>query len=286
MRIPVICGTTSSGKTAFAFDLAKKFSTVNILSVDSRQFYKDLPVVSGQDIAPPGVTIYGQGILSADQECNVADFQKYSSPILKKEPLIIVGGSGLYLKAITSNLPNTKIPPDPIFRQEADKLSPVKLQEILQKLDTNIFESLNNSDKNNPRRLIRHIEILRHKKSHPGSFKEIKPNTSFDWIGLKKSPDQLANDIRSRVVTRLQNGAIEEVKILLKKYPNTKLPIYTTIGVKQIIEFINNQVDENKLIHSWTQSEISYAKRQSVWFKKQPNIIWYDNTNHDQIKTY
>jgi tRNA A37 N6-isopentenylltransferase MiaA len=85
MIVPVICGTTSSGKS-HAFELAKDYPHVSILSVDSRQFYKDLPVISGQDVAPPNATLYGQGILTADQVCNIADFQRYAAPIMEKTP--------------------------------------------------------------------------------------------------------------------------------------------------------------------------------------------------------
>lgn len=288
MNIPVICGTTSSGKSSYAFELAKKYFQVNILSVDSRQFYKDIPIVSGQDIAPPNATLYGQGILSADQVGNIADFYRYALPIInestnKNIPLIVVGGSGLYLKAITSNLSDIQVPPDEVFRQKAENMTVGELQDELKKINSDDFNSLNNSDSNNPRRLIRHIEISNYYKDHlPSTIHHLQSTIQYQWIGLRKSSSQLAKDIQTRVLARLDQGAADEVKELLKKYPNQKLPIYSTLGVKQVTEFIENKIDREKLIKDWTQSEISYAKRQDVWFKKQPGIIWYDNTNHDQ----
>lgn len=274
MTIPIICGTTSSGKSAYAFELAKKYPHANILSVDSRQFYKDLPIVSGQDIAPKNVTLYGQGILSADQISNIADFRKYVAPIIKKTPLIIVGGSGLYLKAITENLSNTEVPPDEKFRQKAETMSVQELQDQLKKINTDDFNLLNNSDKNNTRRLIRHIEIARSAPCHRVTVSQC--HERFSWIGLRKTSDRLAKDIRSRVLFRLDQGAISEVEKLIENYPNRQLPIYSTLGVRQIFEFLENKIDKDKLIASWIQSEISYAKRQEVWFKKQPGIVWYD----------
>ena len=281
MTVSIICGTTSSGKSAYTFELAKKYPHTNILSVDSRQFYQDLPIVSGQDVAPPGVTIYGQGILSADEIGNIADFQRYALPTIDESvknntPLIIVGGSGLYLKAITSSLSNIQVSPDEEFREQAKSLSVSDLQNRLKKINLELFNSLNNSDKNNPRRLIRHIEISRYQK--PASeICHLSSEISYNWIGLRKPTAQLAIDIRHRVLTRLDQGAIKEVKKLLSKHPNQKLPIYSTIGVKQITEFIENKIDKNKLVDDWTQAEVGYAKRQIVWFKKQPGIIWYDS---------
>jgi len=278
MIIPVVCGATSSGKSSYAFDLAKKYDNVNILSVDSRQFYKDIPIISGQDTPPANVTLYGQGILSPDESPNIAEFKKYVAPILNKTPLIIVGGSGLYLKAITENLSNIFVPPDTEFRFKAEKMPLEELQKLLKKTNPSKFNSLNNSDVNNPRRLIRHLEISHYNQSHsviPDSIRN--PDNIFSWIGLRKTSDQLAKDIHTRVLTRLDQGAIEEVKKLLEKYPNQKLPIYTALGVKQIVEFVDGKIDKDSLIKNWTQVEISYAKRQNVWFKKQLGIIWYDN---------
>jgi tRNA dimethylallyltransferase len=283
MIIPVVCGTTSSGKSSYTFDLAKKNKHTNILSADSRQFYRDIPIVSGQDCPPQNITLFGQGILSLDEVSNIADYKKYASPIISKSieentPLIIVGGSGLYLKAITGNLTTTVVPPDEKFRSEAEKMSLEELQNLLKKTNPDKFNSLNNSDVNNPRRLIRHLEISRYNQSHsviPDSIRN--PDNIFSWIGLRKTSDQLAKDIHTRVITRLDQGAIEEVEKLLHNHPNQKLPIYTALGVKQIVEFIDGKIDKETLIKNWTQAEISYAKRQVVWFKKQPGIIWYDN---------
>lgn len=282
-KVTIICGATSTGKSSYAFELSKNLGQVNILSVDSRQFYKHLPIVSGQDQKkdiPANVTIFGQGILNPDESSNISDFKKYAFQIItrtkkEKKSLLIVGGSGLYLKAITENLEYTSVPPDPDFRKQAEELELVDLQNILKDFNLNLFNSLNNSDINNPRRLIRHIEITR---TNPTSeICDLRPDTSYSWIGLRKSPENLLKSIEKRVLSRLKSGAVDEVKTLLKNYPNTALPIYTTLGVKQIVSFINQEIDLDELKRLWTQADLSYAKRQMVWFKKQLNILWYDN---------
>jgi tRNA dimethylallyltransferase len=307
-KILVICGTTSSGKSAYAFKLAKDYKKeVNILSVDSRQFYKDLAIVSGQDKSedlPENVTLFGQGFMKATETPNIAEFKKYAEKIIKKsieenKKLIIVGGSGLYLKAITQNLAETKVPPDEVFRKQAESLSVGKLQEILKKQNPERFNSLNNSDINNPRRLIRHIEISNHHPvvgatlavalaspvipdSDPESSSRHSraggnPSSNFyNWIGLRKNPETLLQSIRERVISRLKSGAVDEVRELQKNHPDTSLPIYSTLGVKEIIRFINSEITEEELINIWVTNDNNYAKRQIVWFKKQPNIVWYD----------
>lgn len=281
-KIPIICGTTSSGKSAYAFNLAKKYSQVNILSVDSRQFYKDIPIVSGQDNTsdiPPNVTLFGQRFLKADQTPNIGEFQIIAREIIsttqkENKKLIIVGGSGLYLKAITENLTNTKVPPDEIFRKEAENLTVSDLQNILKKEDSSLFNSLNNSDINNPRRLIRHIEISRSKPK--SEICNLRSDISYDWIGLRKSPENLQKSIKDRVVARLKNGAVAEVEKLQINYPNQNLPIYSTLGVKQIQKYLRQEISKDELIEKWCIDDNNYAKRQVVWFKKQPQIVWYD----------
>ncbi len=298
--ITIVCGSTATGKSNYAFNLAKQFKAVTIISVDSRQFYKHIPLISGQDNPsdiPGNVEFFGQGILEPSQVGNIGDFKKYVEPIIaaakgKNKKIILVGGSGLYLKAITENLSNSKIAPDPEFRAKADTLSLVELQNLLKEINPSLFNSLNNSDVNNPRRLIRHLEISKHQflKQNlviPGPDPESSPRhcesytqavaIRYQWLGLRKSPENLLKTINERVIARLKNGAVEEVKELLKIYPDTSLPIYSTLGIKEIIKFLNKEITQEELIKLWTIADNNYAKRQIVWFKKQVGIVWYDN---------
>ncbi len=283
LPITIVCGSTATGKSNYAFNLAKDYKKVTIISVDSRQFYKYISIISGQDNSsdiPGNVEFFGQGILEPNQVSNIGDFKKFVQPIIldaqkRNRKIILVGGSGLYLKAITENLSNTQVVPDIEFRQKADKMSVEELQNILKDLNPSLFNSLNNSDINNPRRLIRHIEISR-QPSHCESCTQAVA-IQYQWLGLRKSPEKLLNSIKQRVVARLKNGAVDEVKALLKNYPDINLPIYSTLGIKEIICFLNKKITEDELINLWTIADNNYAKRQIVWFKKQPGIVWYDS---------
>jgi tRNA dimethylallyltransferase len=287
-NILVICGPTASGKTGLALQLGKELPKANILSVDSRQVYKELDIITGKDIPknlPKKISIFGHNLFNPDERANLADFVRYSQKIIldsKKSdtPLIIVGGTGLYLKAITQNLSNVEIPPNPKLRQKLEKLSLEKLQDKLKKENPNKFSSLNRSDFMNPRRLIRALEI----SASPLQPKvQSHPAVSTTWIGLMPDKITLKENIRNRVLVRLKLGAIEEVKHLIKNFPNRKLTIYSSLGVSQIIDFLDKKIMKEELIETWTNAEADYARRQIVWFKKQPGIVWYDK-DIDKLK--
>jgi tRNA dimethylallyltransferase len=294
--ILVICGPTASGKTSLALSVAEKllqhYPSVNVLSADSRQVYQDLDIITGKDIPEslsPRIRFFGLDLVEADKVFNLSDFVNYSRKIIQNSikdnaPLIIVGGTGLYLKAVTSDLLNVHVPPNQPLRRDLEKLDLHSLQSRLSKLNPQKLASLNNSDLNNPRRLIRAIEISSSAPlSHPvgGSHPVSEPN--FVWIGLKQDKEVQKATIRQRVLDRLDSGALEEVKDLIIKYPDHSPAIFTSLGVKQIVQYLEKKLSLEKLIDLWTLSEADYARRQMVWFKKQPGIVWYDKDRVDQV---
>lgn len=282
--ITVICGSTSTGKSDYVMSLAQKSQPALIISADSRQFYKDIPIISGQDSIenlPAGVTLVGQGFLDSDKPFSISQFQKYFYEQVQKFPehnIFVVGGSGLYLKAISQNIETATVPQNESLRHRLDKLPLGELQGELKKINLAKFNLLNNSDVNNPRRLVRAIEIALYSQG-THIFPDLTQNPEtikFSWIGLKTNSDLLKQKIKQRTQQRLKKGAIEETKNLLKKYPNLSLPIYTTLGISEIIDFLNNKITSEELLEKWTNADLNYAKRQMVWFKKQPQIVWYD----------
>ena len=265
---------------------------VTILSADSRQIYKDLDVVTGKDLPldlSPNIKFFGLDLVSHDQPFNLSDYVRYAKKVIQESldkniPLIIVGGTGLYLKAITTNLLSVNVPPDKVLRKSLEKLDLISLQKKLKQINLEKFLSLNHSDVNNPRRLIRAIEIS--SSSSTGSLPVIpakagihqitQPN--FHWIGLRQDKVVQNTSIRQRVIDRLDTGALEEVERLIKEYPEGTLSLFTSLGVKQIIEYLNKKISREELVDQWSATEIDYARRQTVWFQKQPGIIWYDKS--------
>lgn len=287
-NVLVICGPTASGKTSLALQLAKELETCNILSVDSRQLYKSLDIITGKDIPdnlPQSIKVFGHDLFSPDQVANLGDFVRIGDQVIQDSissntPLVIVGGTGLYLNALTQNLSDATIPPDLELRKKLEKLTLQQLQEYLRNENSDKLESLNRSDFMNPRRLIRAIEISKNNSSPNTKVKPIsfKKNINFHWIGIMPEKQSIKDSIKNRVLERIREGAVNEVKQLLAKYKDTKLPIYTSLGVSQIMKFISGLISEKELIESWTNAEVDYARRQIVWFKKQPGIVWYDKS--------
>jgi tRNA dimethylallyltransferase len=298
-EIIIICGPTASGKTNLALQLAKDLHKANILSADSRQVYKNLGIITGKDIPQnlsPKITFFGHDIFNSDERANLADFVRYARNIIQiskksNTPLIIVGGTGLYLKALSQNLSQIETPPNPKLRQKLEKLSLTELQNRLQKENPRKLSSLNRSDFMNPRRLIRAIEISTSKIKSPKN-QTPQNQTSFHWVGLSPDKYTLKISIQKRVQERLKAGAIDEVKNLLKKFPDRTLTIYSSLGVSQIIDYLDKKISKRSLIDLWTNAEVDYARRQTVWFKKQPGIVWYDkdidkqNLSKDLSKIY
>lgn len=310
MKILVICGLTASGKTSLALKIAKKLTNTTLISVDSRQGYQALPILTGQD-TPKGftrhldkscsyqglpavyfskgsVSIYGQDQVLPDQSLNISDFTKFVWQIIKKETsrgkkIIIVGGTGLYLKAITQPILDIHTGFDPNLRDTLNKLSLEKLQEKLRTLDETKLNNLNQSDRSNPRRLIRAIEILSSKAPKKPKYLDLQKETSFRWVGLQPDPNTLEKKIHQRVLARLQNNVVNEVALLQNLQKNKKAPIYSALGLLPILKYKNKEINKAELVDIWTKADLKLAKRQQTWFKKQPAIIWYDQDS-DQVR--
>lgn len=304
-KIVIICGTTGSGKTSLALDLANSLPAVSIISADSRQAYHGLDHLTGKDVpddfhhrpstltyqnkpvsylTSKSINIWGVDFIRPDQDLNLSHFVSFAWQVAKQElkagrQIIVVGGTGLYLKAFSHFSPQIHVPPNLVLRRKLEKLSISSLQENCEQLDPQGFSSLNNSDLNNARRLIRRIELATSgaNQSLPDYY-DLQHKSQYRWVGLQKSRELLKEAIDNRVEARLRSGAINEVADLLSSYPNLKLPIYSSLGVPQILAHLRGELSKSELSKLWSRSELAYAKRQQTWFNKQPNIIWYDNT--------
>lgn len=300
-KILIICGPTATGKTALAISLAKKFNG-EIINADSRQMYCGLSVLTGKDISPnakptvhttmkfheqllsilsyelSGIPLWLYDITEGNIDLSIAAYTpvaKYViADILSRGKLpIIVGGSGLYLRAITEHIDTIHVPKDVVLRNRFAQSSVEDMQHELSNVDIIRLESMNNSDRNNPRRLIRAIEVGIWKKHHT-------ENTIFDsfydyyWIGLTRSQEEMQSLIAQRVKKRWQSGVIKEVKEM--NIRDTRLPLATSLGIEPIIQYINGKLTDDEAKQLWIKKEMSYAKRQMTWFVKCPAIRWFD----------
>lgn len=266
-KILIICGPTATGKTKLAAKLAKKFSG-EIISADSRQIYKEMDIVTGKD-RPKGVKIHGLDLVKPDEEFSVAHFVKFARTLINQisPPAgglpIIVGGTGLYIDSLINPPKTLSIKPNWQLRKKLAIKSIRELQNQLKKLDSHRWRSMNRSDQQNPRRLIRAIEVEKFPQG-PTFPSERTDLNKFDvfWLGLTAKKEILDQRIAKRVEARVRAGAVKEWQQLKNKYPSG-LPSMSAIGYRQLPD-----------VAAWITAEQQYSRRQLTWFKKNKQIHW------------
>lgn len=340
-KLLVICGPTATGKTSIGIKLAEKFGG-EIVSADSRQVYKGMDIGTGKDIPKnsklttksvepqlkaqnykigyclvDGIKIWLYDIVEPDYQFSVADYVKCANLVIKdvcqrgKLP-ILVGGTGLYIKTVVDGIATMGIEPDWKLRKKLSHLEIKKLRKKLKRLDPKRWEKMNESDRNNPRRLIRAIEIAIHtqKSNRPtirGVFphgagratlggvissgagpEEAKEQNFCDkvlFIGLTAEYKILYERIDRRVDERVKEGIIKEIRGLLRKgYTWKNSVLGETIGYKEWREYFTRTPEhqntrtklKEEIIQKWKYNEHGYARRQMTWFKKDKRIFWFD----------
>ena len=267
-KLLVICGPTVTGKTKLALHLTKVFNG-EIISADSRQVYKYMDIGTGKD-KPEGIEINGYDLVNPDEEFSVSQYADFANACIReinsrgKVP-ILVGGTGLYIKGVVDGINTADVPKDEKLRVKLNGLKIEDLREKLKTIDSKKIGSMNDSDINNPRRLIRAIEV-----ASSGKISERK-DMSYDvlFIGLRLSREKLAERIAKRVDDRINQGFDMEIDFLKKKDFFRYAPA-RTLGYKDWPD-----------IEKWKREEIKYAKRQMTWFKKDKRIKWFDIETND-----
>lgn len=289
-KILIISGPTATGKTSLALKLAKKFNGV-LISADSRQIYIGMDIGTGKD-KPKNIPIHLIDIITPNQSFSVAQYQHLAIPLIKKtlsqnKLPIIVGGTGQYIDSIINPDKSTySIHPNKLLRFFLNKLSTSTLQKIYRFVDRQSFDALNNSDKNNPHRLIRKIEIkLSNTNKISPSLSSENAGMSFDFfhLSLTAPNSYLYSRIDARVKARLDQGLLSEIKYLLKKY-SWSSPGLNTLSYKEFRSYFKQKTTMSDAISKWTYDEHAYARRQKTWFKKSQNTIFIDITQKKYLQ--
>lgn len=301
-KLLVICGQTATGKTSLALKLADKLKG-ELISADSRQVYKDMDIGTGKDLpvnakfkyqnAKLGgyykvgnVKIWGYDLVKTTKEFNVSDYAKIAREIIndiwnRKKLPIIVGGSGLYIKGLMDGIDTLGIGKNERLRKKLSEKTIDELLSVLMTLNCVKASSLNESDRKNSRRLIRAIEIAKSKSlsssSNTSLAKELEADILF--VGLKIQRDELLKRIEKRVKERVEEGFLEEIRLLLRKGVKWNDSAMTATGYRQLESYINKSKSLDEVIKDWTRSEFRYAKRQLTWFKKDGRVNWFDVTD-------
>lgn len=280
----VICGPTATGKTALAIKLAKKFNG-EIISADSRQVYKGMDIGTGKDreiLQKEKIKAWGLDLVEPDQKFSVSHWLKFIQPVIRdirkrKKLPIIVGGTGFYIKGLTRGFESLGIPPDWELRRSLSNLEVKELRKRLRELDRERWRAMNKSDRNNPRRLVRAIEVkLQTQKTKRPTTRQNLKIFNILTIGLKASYKTLYQRIDKRVAERVKKGILKEIQGLLKRGYSWKDPGFNTLGYKEFRDFFEKKASLEEAIQRWKYDEHAYARRQMTWFRKQKPIYWFD----------
>ncbi|MFA5359385.1 MAG: tRNA (adenosine(37)-N6)-dimethylallyltransferase MiaA [Patescibacteria group bacterium] len=270
-KILVILGPTASGKTSLAVKLAEKFNG-EIVSADSRQVYRGMDIGTGKDLSEYSVPYHLIDVVSPKIRFDLAKYQeaafKAIDGILKRGKLpILAGGSGLYLQAVIDNYRLSDIKSDLVLRKKLDKLSALELFKKLEKLAPKMAAKLNQSDKNNKRRLIRYLEILGQDKNFKSRLGKKKYQVLL--IGVNISREILQQRIFKRLIQRLkEQNMIGEIEKLRKRGLSWKKLEEFGLEYRFIALYLQNKLQYDEMVEKLNIAIYQFAKRQLTWFKR------------------
>lgn len=287
-KLIVIGGPTASGKTTLSIGLAQYFNCP-ILSADSRQFYREMSIGTAKPTTAEleQVQHYFINSRSIHDDYSVGDYEREALALTMElfkthDYLILVGGSGLFIDALTIGL--NEFPPisdatKAHFKSIYQKEGLAKLQTLLKEVDPDYYELV---DLENPVRILRALEVCKASGNTFSSFRsKTLPPRPFQCIpfALDWERSVLYDRINKRVDQMIQLGLLEEAKSL---YPHRALNALQTVGYKELFEYMDNQLTLDEAIDLIKRNSRRYAKRQMTWFKRSNKYYWLDT----QTKSY
>lgn len=287
-----IVGPTAIGKTSLSIQLAQHFNT-EIISADSRQFYKEMTIGTAAPTkeelnSAKHHFIHNKSIF---EDYNVGAFEKDALQTLNElfkthDIVIMVGGSGLYVDAISKGLDDFPEVESDIRKQLNKDLENHGLLFLQEKLKTLDEKSYNTIAIDNPHRVIRALEIcIGTGKPYSSYLNKNTANRPFKTvtIGLTADRDIIYNRINQRVDLMVKTGLLEEARDL---YNNKDLNALNTVGYKELFNFFDSTWTLDFAISEIKKNTRRFAKRQLTWFRKDKTILWFDyQTSKDQIIT-
>jgi len=282
----ILCGPTASGKTSLALELAQRFA-MEIVSADSRQVYRGMDIGTAKPRPDElrQISHHLIDVVDPDAEFNAATYAGLASravdQIVAGNRLpIAVGGTGLYLQVLTSGLVDAPAE-DADLRRRLRRLEMEEgegaLHRRLETVDPLLAARLS------PRDLVRIIRALEVHAVTGQPLSRLQQEHGFAespyrtlWLGINPPRDELYRRIDQRVLEMFASGLVEEVEGLLARYP-AELKAFCTIGYREVIALLNNQLDLQAAIAQVQLHSRRYAKRQLTWFRKNSQIIWVDS---------
>ena len=269
--IIVIVGPTGVGKTKLSIELAKRLGA-EIINGDSVSIYKNLNIGSAKPTVTEreGIVHHLIDIREVDEEYSVYDYQKDARELIdslskQNKRIIIVGGTGLYIKAALYDYNFTK-------EEVKNNYDVLSIDELISKIKNYNYE-IKKDDLNNRRRLVRLLNKLENNEVIDNNKDKLLYNIKV--IGLTTDREVLYNRINKRVDLMIQNGLVEEVTYLKDKYKCSRI-LNSAIGYKEFCDYLYNNKSLEEVIDEIKRNSRRFAKRQYTFFKHQFNTTWFD----------
>lgn len=281
MKGIVLAGPTGVGKTDLSLKLAKILDA-DIISCDSAQVYKEMNIGTAKikESEMNGIKHYMLDVLEPREKYSVGEYQRAVDKILAQKEkegraVILTGGTGLYINSVVnglSSLPES----DPKLRDELMALSVDELYEKLLELDPEAAEKIH---KNNKKRVERAVEVclITGKKFSVLSKENVK-NNNYDFLKVCLTRDReiLYKRIDKRVDIMMNEGLLDEVTALYKKYGGEILRKINIIGYTQLIDYLEGKISLETAVEFIKRDSRHYAKRQMTWFNNDSGYLWFD----------
>lgn len=288
--IIIIAGSTAVGKTAIAVEVATRFGT-EIISADSRQCYKELKIGVARPYEKELLEVKHHFIASHSihEKVTAATFENYAlgkanEIFAGNDIAVMVGGTGLYIKAFCEGMDEIPEVPEVIRNEVMHQYKHQGLQWLqdeVKRFDAKFFEQGENK---NPQRLMRALEVFKATGRSVLEFrkgKKAERDFEFRKVALELSKDELYLNIENRVDKMMHQGLVEEVRSLI---PYQHLNALQTVGYKELFEHFNGQTDLPTAVELIKRNTKQYARRQMTWFRKDKEYVWLKPDANEVIK--
>lgn len=284
-KLIVICGATATGKSGLALSLAERLGSV-ILSADSRQVYREFdigtakPTREEQKLMPH----YLIDICEPTETMTVADYQEQTQQLIDNlgvSPLLLVGGTGLYIRAIVQGMKIPRVSPQPELRSQLESLGQHQLYQMLKQVDPIAVQKIHANDLV---RTLRALEVY-YVTGYPMSEQqgENPPNYPILQIYLDCEPEILDVRIRKRTEQMIADGLVAEVEYLCHKY-GFDLPLLNTLGYQEIKQYLAGEINLEEATDLIALHTRQFAKRQRTWFRQSPNLEYFNVADSDLLE--
>ena len=282
-----LLGPTASGKTALSLEIAEQLG-LPVINVDSRQLYRGMDLGTAKPTAAQQARVphHLLDLRNPDQPITLQEFQAEAMPCIdavlqQHGKALLVGGSGLYLKALTQGLQPPAVPPQPQLREQLTSLGQGICHPLLQAADPVAAARIAPAD---AVRTQRALEVL-YASGRPMSAQATAAPPPWRVLELGLNPTNLRQRIQQRTEQLYRDGLVEETRRLAEQY-GSELPLLQTIGYGEALQVIASAMNQAEAIRVTAQRTRQFAKRQRTWFRRQHNPNWLEgNTLLDDAMT-